>query len=296
MLCFSLNFNRMAKNSNPFGEMSFVDHLEELRWRIARSLLAIGVFMIVAFLFKDIIFDALIFAPSREDFITYRAFCQLSHWLHWGETLCIKPANFQLINTEMSGQFLMHIQVAVTLGFVAAFPYIFWEGWRFVEPGLVDDEKKYTKGIVAATSLLFFAGVLFGYFIISPFSINFLAGYYVSTQVANTIALTSYVSTISSLVLASGIMFQLPLVVYFLAYMGLITAADMRFYRRHAFVVILVVAAVITPPDVFSQILVTLPVWFLYEASIYVAVRVGKIGNGDFTPAAGIEEGSSEGE
>lgn len=268
--------------------MSFVDHLEELRWRIARSLLAIGIFMIAAFLFKNILFDALIFAPSREDFFTYRVFCRLGQWLHLSDTLCIKPANFQLINTEMSGQFLMHIQVAVTIGFVAAFPYIFWEMWRFVEPGLLDEEKKYTKGIVAATSLLFFAGVLFGYFIISPFSINFLAGYYVSAQVANTIALTSYVSTISGLVLASGIMFQLPLVVYFLAYMGIITAFDMRFYRRHAFVVILIVAAIITPPDVFSQVLVTLPVCFLYEASIYVAERVHKH-NKDFTPAIGHE-------
>lgn len=259
---------------NQHKEMSFIDHLEELRWHIIRSLLAVLVITVVAFLLKGFVFDTLIFAPTKAHFLTYRAFCWLSRAIPFAGALCMQPANFVLINTEMSGQFMMHLQVAIVLGFVCSFPYIFWEMWRFIEPGLMEEERKYTKGVVLVASLLFFAGVLFGYYLVTPFSINFLAGYYVSPSVANTIAITSYVETLTSIVLAAGLMFELPLVVFFVAKMGLVRAEDMRQYRRHAVVVILFVAAIITPPDVMSQILVTLPVLALYEASIGVAAIV----------------------
>jgi sec-independent protein translocase protein TatC len=261
---------------NHSNDMSFIDHLEELRWHLMRSIVAITLITIVAFLLKSWVFDTLIFGPCQDNFFTYDAFCQLAHKLNLGDSLCFKPANFKLINTDMSGQFTMHLQVAMVLGFIAAFPYVFWEMWRFIEPGLNESERKYTKGIVIASSLLFFAGVLFGYYIITPFSINFLAGYYVSDQVANTISLTSYVGTLTGIILASGIMFELPMLVFFLAKMGLIYADWMRQYRRHAFVVILFIAAIITPPDVWSQVLVTIPVYLLYEAGIWVAAVVEK--------------------
>ena len=260
----------------PAHDMSFIDHLEELRWHLLRSIIAITIITIAAFLLKSWVFDQLIFAPCQEGFFTYRAFCHLAHQFNLGDSLCFKPANFKLINTEMSGQFTMHLQVALVLGFIASFPYIFWEIWRFVETGLHDDEKKYTQGIVFGASLLFFLGVLFGYYVITPFSINFLAGYYVSDSVANTISITSYVGTLTSIVLSAGIMFELPMLVFFLAKMGLIYADWMRQYRRHAFVVILFIAAIITPPDVWSQILVTIPVYLLYEAGIWVAAVVEK--------------------
>jgi sec-independent protein translocase protein TatC len=265
----------MSVPNHP-NDMSFIDHLEELRWHLMRSIVAITLITIVAFLLKSWVFDTLIFGPCQDDFFTYDAFCQLAHKLNLGDSLCFKPANFTLINTDMSGQFTMHLQVAMVLGFIAAFPYIFWEMWRFIEPGLNESERKYTKGIVIASSLLFFMGVLFGYYIITPFSINFLAGYYVSDHVANTISLTSYVGTLTSIILASGIMFELPMLVFFLAKMGLIYADWMRQYRRHALVVILFIAAVITPPDVWSQVLVTIPVYLLYEAGIWVAAVVEK--------------------
>lgn len=260
----------------PMRDMSFIDHLEELRWHLMRSILAIGVITVAAFLLKGWVFDTLIFGPCKENFFTYRAFCQFAHQFNLGDALCFKPAKFTLINTEMSGQFTMHLQVAAVVGFIVAFPYVFWELWKFVEPGLQDDEKKYTKGIVVASSLLFFAGVCFGYYIITPFSINFLAGYYVSDTVANTISITSYIGTLTSIILAAGIMFELPMLVFFLAKMGLIYADWMRQYRRHAFVVILFIAAIITPPDVWSQVLVTIPVYMLYEAGVWVAAAVEK--------------------
>lgn len=257
-------------------DLTFIEHLEELRWHIARSLLAVTIIAIVVFMLPGVLFDTIIFGPKSEGFLTYTFFCKLSAWLGLGETLCIKPSAFDVINLEMSGQFLAHIKISFIAGLVVAFPYIFWEIWRFVRPGLYQSEIKAMRGVVGAGSLLFLLGILFGYYIITPFSINFLVSYTVSTEVGNNIAFASYVDTILAIVLASGIMFELPLVVFFLSKMGLLTPEDMRAYRRHALVVILIVAAVITPPDVFSQILVTFPVYLLYELSINISARVAK--------------------
>jgi sec-independent protein translocase protein TatC len=257
-------------------ELTFIEHLEELRWHLARSLAAVSVISVVVFLLPGILFDTIIFGPKSEGFLTYTLFCNLSTWLGLGESLCIKPAVFSIINLEMSGQFLAHIKISFIAGLVVAFPYIFWEIWRFVRPGLYQTEVNAMRGIVAGSSFLFLVGILFGYFIITPFSINFLVAYSVSSAVDNSIAFASYIDTILAIVLASGIMFELPLVVFFLSKMGLLTPEDMRTYRRHALVVILVVAAVITPPDVFSQVLVTVPVYLLYELSINISARVAR--------------------
>ncbi len=257
-------------------EMSFFDHLEELRWHIIRSLGAIAVFAFISFLAKGFIFDTIIFGPKNESFLTYQGFCSISHAIGLGDLMCLKPAQFTVANLEMAGQFLAHIKVSLIIGLIFGFPYAFWEIWRFIKPGLYDSEVRYTRGIVFFTSVLFSIGVIFGYFILSPFSINFFATYSISTEVNNVIALSSYMAIITTIVLATGIMFELPMVVYFLAKIGIITPEDMRLYRRHALIVILVISAIITPADVWTQVLIAVPVYFLYEFSILICRRVVK--------------------
>ncbi|OWY25700.1 twin-arginine translocase subunit TatC [Sphingobacteriales bacterium UPWRP_1] len=257
-------------------DLTFIEHLEELRWHLIRAIVAICIISVAAFILPGVLFDTIIFGPKNDNFLTYRAFCKLSDWLHLGGSLCIKPPKFDVINLEMSGQFVAHIKISFIAGLVVAFPYLFWEIWRFVRPGLYETEVKAMRGVVFVSSVLFLIGILFGYFIITPFSVNFLVAYSVSNSVGNYIAFSSYVDTLVSIVLASGIMFELPLLVFFLSKMGLLTPEDMRQYRRHAFVIILFVAAIITPPDVFSQVLVTIPVYLLYEFSVLVSARVAR--------------------
>lgn len=252
-------------------EMGFLDHLEELRWHLIRSISAILVFTIIAFLSKDFIFGVLILGPSKPDFWTYKIFCQLAIYLKTPD-LCIDHLNFTLQSRQMTGQFAMHITSSFVAGFIVAFPYVFWELWRFVKPGLYVKEVNATRGAVFVVTLLFILGILFGYFVISPLSINFLANYQLDPTILNQFDITSYISTLIMMVLASGLMFQLPMIVFVLTKMGLVTPQFMRTYRRHSVVVILVVAAFITPsPDIFSQILVALPLYMLYEASIFVS-------------------------
>jgi sec-independent protein translocase protein TatC len=252
-------------------EMGFLDHVEELRWRLIRALLAILVFTIIAFFCKDIIFGILILGPAKPDFFTYKVFCQLGAM--WNiPSLCIDHLNFSLQSRNMTGQFMMHITSSFVAGIIVAFPYVCWELWSFVKPGLYLKEKNATSGVVFYVALLFALGVLFGYYVISPLSINFLANYQLDPTILNQFDITSYVSTLIFMVLASGLMFQLPMVMWVLTKMGIITPTFMRQYRRHAIVVILLVAAFITPsPDIFSQILVAFPLYLLYEMSIFVS-------------------------
>lgn len=261
---------------NDDGEMSFIDHLEELRWHIFRSLVAVVVITVIVFLMGSAIFKYVIFGPREEWFFTYQAFCTISESLQMGKMMCLQPAVYEIQNIEMAGQFLTHIKVSLILGFIVAFPYILWEVWKFVRPGLYEEEQKSTKGLVFFSSLLFFIGIAFGYFILAPFSLNFFARYQVTPDVKNIISLDSYISVISTIVLAAGLMFQLPMVVYLLSKMGVLTPDMMRSYRKHAFVLILLIAAVITPADVWTQVLVTVPVYFLYEFSILISARVYK--------------------
>lgn len=260
-------------DSLPTGdkEMGFLDHLEELRWHLIRSVVAILALTIVAFLSKDIIFGIIILGPAKVDFWTYRKFCELAAYLNTPD-LCIDKLNFSLQSRNMTGQFAMHISSSFVIGFIVAFPYVFWEIWRFVKPGLYDKEVSATRGAVFVVTALFLMGILFGYYIISPLSINFLANYQLDPAILNQFDITSYISTLIMMVLASGLMFQLPMVIFVLTKIGIITPAFMRTYRRHAIVVILIVAAFITPsPDIFSQMLVAVPLYMLYEASIFVS-------------------------
>ena len=269
------NMSRFFRNPDPNSEMSFLDHLEALRWHLFRSVIAILVFAVIAFLNKTFIFDQIIFGPKHPEFPTYKVLCWLSE--KFSLDMCIKDFPFTIISVAMSGQFTMHMWVAFISGLIVGFPYLLWEIWRFVKPALTTKEKQYSRGIVFFTSLLFMIGVLFGYYVIAPLSINFLGSYQVSTLVKNQISLDSYISTITFLTFASGIVFELPIVIYFLTKIGIVTPQFMRTYRRHAIVVILIVAAVITPsPDVTSQVLVAVPLYVLYEISIYVSVLVVK--------------------
>jgi sec-independent protein translocase protein TatC len=254
-------------------EMSFLEHLEVLRWHLIRSALAIIILAVVAFIFNDFVFNSIILAPKSPKFITNDLLCRFGNFLNM-KSLCINNKPFQIININMAGQFSTHIMVSLMAGLIVAFPYIFWEIWSFVKPALHTKEKSHTRGAVFFTSFLFIIGVFFGYFIILPLSVHFFGTYSVSSQVVNQINLTSFISTTSSCVLASGIVFELPVIIYFLSKVGLITPNFLRRYRRHAIVVILTIAAIITPPDVFSQILVSLPLLLLYEISILISKRV----------------------
>ena len=250
--------------------MSFVDHLEELRWNIIRSVVAILVFTIIAFLMMQPIFHYIILAPSRPDFWTYRMLCKLVTFA--GQPgLCIDTINFTLQSRSLSGQFTMHLTSSFVVGLVIAFPYVFWEIWRFIKPGLHLKERTTSTGAVFYVSLLFMLGILFGYFVVSPLSIQFLANYRLSEQIENQFDVASYISTLTTLTFSCGVMFQLPMIMYVLTKIGLITPDFLRNFRRHSIVIILIIAAVITPPDVISQVLVAMPLFILYEISIWVS-------------------------
>jgi len=256
-------------------EMSFLEHLEELRWHIIRSILAIVFFMIIAFIFKSFIFDHIILAPKSPLFFTNRLLCELGERLNT-TALCINTKPLNLINIKMSGQLTTHITVAMVAGLILAFPVILWEFWQFFKPALRSNEAKYAKGAVTAASLLFFTGVLFGYFMLSPLSLHFLSSYEISPEVTNQINIRSYIGTLTSICLATGLVFELPIIAFFLTKIGVITPTFMRKYRKHAIVVIFIIAAIITPPDVFSQTLVAIPLLILYEVSIVISARVMK--------------------
>jgi sec-independent protein translocase protein TatC len=230
--------------------------------------------MVVAFIFKKFLFDIVILGPTKTDFFTNRMLCQLSHIANLGETLCINKTPFNLINIKMSGQLTTHIAVAMIAGLIAAFPVILNEFWRFFKPALHSNEAKHARGAVLAASSLFFIGVLFGYYGLAPLSIHFLSSYEISPDVVNQINVRSYIGTISSICLATGLVFELPIIAFFLTKIGIITPAFMRKYRRHSIVVIVILAAIITPPDVFSQALVCIPLLGLYEVSIAISARV----------------------
>ncbi len=257
------------------NQMSFLDHLEELRWHLMRSVIAVMVFAVAAFVFYDFIFNVLILAPKNPDFFTNRMFTLLSEYTGI-EALKINTKPFQVININMAGQFATHISVSLVVGLIASFPYIFYEFWSFLKPALYDNEKKHARGSIFYTTFLFALGVLFGYYVITPLSVHFLGSYSVSEQVMNQINLKSYISSITSIVLAAGVIFELPVLIFFLSKIGLVSPEFLKTYRKHSVVLILVLSAIITPPDIFSQVLVCLPLMLLYEIGIKISKKVQK--------------------
>ena len=264
------------KNKKPGPnqkEMSFWEHLEELRWHIIRSVVAIIILGIVAFLNREIIFDEIILAPKDSDFITNRLLCQLADYLSVS-ALCLDDLSLRVINLKMSGQFLTHMYISIVAGIVVGFPYLVWEIWSFIKPALKFREKKHSGGAVVVCSILFLTGVLFSYFLIVPLTLHFLGTYQVSEFVKNQIALGSYISTVVSVSFAVGLVFELPVFVYFLTKVGIITPAFMKKNRKYMLIIILVLSAIITPPDIFSQVMVCIPLLLLYEFSIWISKRV----------------------
>jgi sec-independent protein translocase protein TatC len=259
------NIFRNKKTNAGGDEMSFLDHIDALRGHLFRSAGYITVAAIFVFTQKTFVIDTIILGPIHPDFVTYRFFCGLS------ELTCISPSNIKLFTRELSEQLTVHLKVSFFLGIILAFPLVFREFWLFVKPGLYDKEVKATSGVIFWCTILFVLGVLFGYYVLAPFSIAFLASYNVSDLVESTASLSSYVDSMTMYTMATGIVFELPLVVYFLARLGIMGPAFMRTYRRHAVVVISIIAAIITPPDVTSMLVVTIPILILYEISIYIA-------------------------
>ncbi len=268
--------NETEEPESEGKEMGFLDHLEELRWHLIRSAAAIVFFMIFAFIFIGDIYNKVILAPAKVDFWTYRMMCKLGNYVN-APGLCVDKLKFELMSREVSGQFVMALTSAAIIGLVFAFPYVFWEIWRFIKPGLKPTESKSARGAVFWVTLLFFSGVFFGYFIVSPLAINFLVNFQIDPTIKNQFDIGSYISILATLTLACGVAFQLPVAIFVLTKLGVIGPKFMRTYRKHAIVVILVVAAVITPsPDVSSQILVAIPLYLLYEVSIIISAREEK--------------------
>jgi len=263
-------------SNKNLGEMSFLEHLEALRWVLIRSTLAIVIGAVISFFFLDFIFDVIVFGPKDPNFITYRFFCEIAQIFGADESMCIKELNFTIQSRQMSSQFNTAIWMGITFGFILGFPFILWELWKFIRPALYKDEKKNAKWFVTIASFLFFLGVLFGYYILVPLSINFLGNFSVSQHVHNEFDVDSYIGTIKTCILASGLIFELPVLMYLLGKLGIIDASSLRKYRKIAIVIILVISAIITPPDVVSQIIVSIPLLILYEISIYIVKWIRK--------------------
>lgn len=255
-------------------EMSFLDHLEELRWHIIRAVGSIFLFAIIAFIFIEDIFRVVVMGPKNPDFWTYRMMCKLADTTGYAD-LCVKKLNFELQSLGVSDQFTMAMTSSAIIGLCFAFPYAFWEVWRFIKPGLRNVEKQAARGAVFFVSLLFLLGLLFGYYIVSPLAINFLANFQITPEIKNQFDITSYIGILVTLSLGCALIFQMPMVAYVLSKVGVLTPEFMREYRKHAWIVILVVAGIITPsPDIYSQVLVALPLTLLYEVSILVSARI----------------------
>ena len=267
--------NVTDRNSNKEKEMSFMEHLDELRGHVIRGIVAVVLVSIVAFLFKDFFFNQVILKPKNADFITNLWLCKFAHFTGVN-TLCINQNDFNIINIDLAGQFKAHIMVSIIVGLMVAFPYLIWELWRFVKPAFKNNEKINIRGTLLSISLLFGIGILFGYFMIVPLTINFLSNYQVSSQLVNQINFQSYLSVILTLSFSTGLVFELPVLIYFLSKLGIVTPQLLKKQRKSAIVVAFIVAAIITPPDAFSQILVAIPLILLYEMSIRISRRVQK--------------------
>jgi len=267
---------KRKKNQAPKDkEMTFWDHLEELRWHIIRSFAAILLLAVLSFIARDLIFDTIILAPKDSSFITNRLLCKLADIISVNG-LCIDNLSLQIINISMSGQFLIHMYISIIAGLIAAAPYVIWELWAFIRPALKRNEKKYSRGAVVVMSFLFYLGVLFSYFLIVPLTVNFLGTYQVSEFVENHISLRSYIKTVVSLSFSVGVVFELPVAVFFLTKVGVLSPSFLKKNRKVAIVIVMILAAIITPADIFSQIMVALPLLGLYEISILVSKRIYK--------------------
>lgn len=267
----------MAKKAKKeVNEMSFLDHLEELRWLLVRSSIAIIIGACGVYFIADWLFEEVIFGPTRVDFVTYRFFCDLSHQLGFADSICVTELPFIIQNTEMEGQINIFVWICILGGFILAFPYILWLLWSFISPALYEKERRNAKLFIFISSLLFFMGVVFGYYVVVPMSVQFVATFSISDMVQNQFNIASYMGMVKMSILASGLYFELPIVIFFLSKLGLVTPEFLRKYRKYGIVIILIIAAIVTPPDVVSQIMVAVPMILIYEFSILISAYVVK--------------------
>ena len=269
----------LRKGDGEKAEMSFIEHLEALRWHIMRAAIVWLVATIGLFIYIDWIFDNIVFAPAQSSFITYSMLCNLGHSLGIGDALCMPPMNIKLQGNTVSGPFMSAISISMVGGIILAFPYLFYELWKFVKPALSSKELKYARGSLFWISLCFFTGAAFGYFILAPFTFNFLANFTLGTKNVYSYlpTLDDYIDTLNNIILGCGLSFELPVLAYVLAKIGLISGDFLRKYRKYASVIILILAAIITPsPDWTSQVIVAVPLLLLYEISVLIAVRIDK--------------------
>lgn len=258
----------------PQKEMSFFEHLDELRKYIIRGLAGVAIFTVLALVFKDVLFEGIIFAPTRLDFWTYEMLCNLSYQINNTDDLCIKTIDYIIFSPSVTAQFTQYFMVSAIAGIILAFPWILYQLWLFIKPALNEKESKSATGMVLYCSSLFFVGVLFGYFMLTPVSLNFLGSFKLMDNIENKFTVESYIGFVTMLTLATGIIFELPIIIYFLSRLGLVTVEFLKKYRRYAIIIILLLSAIITPPDVTSQVLMTIPLAILYEAGIVIARRV----------------------
>lgn len=265
------------RNKNATAEMSFIDHLEELRWHIIRAVIAILIAAIIVFIYVREIVTNILMAPADQSFVTYKWLCSAGHFFRLGNTLCLAGVKISFISTEMTSQFIQSFTIAFIGGFIVAFPYVFWEFWRFVKPALSPTETKKTRGVIFWVSFLFFLGVAFGYYVLTPFMVNFYFSYSLSPLIEIKPTFSDYIDNLIWTTVGIGVLFQMPLLMAVLTRIGIISSRFLKKYRRHAFVVIITAAAIITPStDPFSLMLVTIPLYALYEASIVLATRIDK--------------------
>ena len=268
-------FNRSGKGGNR-AEMSFIEHLDELRGHLFKSAIAVVLGAIVMAVYNKYIVKKILMGPTHGDFPTYGILCKLSQKLGLGSKLCMEQINVKMQSTAVAGQFDVYFNILLIGGFILAFPYVFWQFWKFTKPALTSKELKNTRGVIFWVSLLFFTGVFFGYFVIAPYTINFFSRFSIDDNIQNIWTIESYFNTIVPLILGAGLAFQLPLVMYFLAKVGVVSAAYLRRVRKYAILIMLIVAGIITPPDMLSQIVCTIPLMLLYEISVWLCARVEK--------------------
>ena len=257
-------------------EMSFLGHLEELRWHLIRSATAIFIIAIVLFVFQKQVYEEFLLAHRKPDFITYQLFCDFFQLFGVESGFCNVQFKDSLLSLKPTQQLMNSIWSSVILGLILAFPYLLWEMWRFIAPGLTSKERKKSRGFIFVASFLFFLGILFSFYVIAPISIHFLYNYQITDLIQNNFTMDSHIGLVTNMLLGISILFELPVLVYFLTKIGLITPEFLKRYRKHALVVVLIVAAIITPPDIASQIIVAIPILILYEASIKVSRMVLK--------------------
>ncbi len=258
------------------SEMTFIEHLDALRSHLFKAAGATAVGAVLMAIYNEFIVQKVLLGPTRPDFPTYIYLCKLSNWLGFGNKFCMKEIHLEMQSTTLTGQFDVYLDVILIGGVIVAFPYILYQFWKFIKPALSQNELSNSRGVIFWVSSLFFLGVAFGYFILSPYTINFFANFSLDSKIKNLPTISSYFNTVLPLTLGCGLAFQLPLILFFLAKIGIVSATSLKAFRKYAILVIVVITGIITPPDMFSQIICSIPLVLLYEVGIIVCKRVEK--------------------